>query len=83
MQTKESRVPMISSDISGLWRKVSNGRVLDSFRVTNHELLVEVGAQHIVDKLFLLAPLLGATRLVLEHYIVVPAAFHGEVARVE
>jgi hypothetical protein len=44
---------------------------------------VEVGTQHVVDEFLLLVAVLGAAGLVLEDDVVVPAALHLEVARVE
>lgn len=56
---------------------------MTSSNVLGHELLVEIGTQHIVDEFLLLVSVFCAACLVLEYNIVVPSPLHGEILRVE
>ena len=44
---------------------------------------MEIGTQHIVDKLLLLSSFLGAACLILEDHVVVPSTLHRKVAGIE
>jgi len=56
---------------------------LFGYMIAYHELLVEVGTQHVVDELLFLVAVLCASCLVLEHHVVVPSALHCKVFSVK